>query len=108
MYWYNLIKAKNRFKKPKEASRVELLDFETTTFSSDGLTDIRPSSTGAKAPVFPHNQCMIVGFTNLLFPRKFIHCIMLPPFIIIITFLSSSILFTKGEKFDKEVANKVR
>ena len=78
MYWYNLIKAKNQFKKPKEASGVELLDFETTRFLSDGLPDVRPGSTGARAPVFPHNQCMITGFTNLLFPRKFIHCTMLP------------------------------
>ena len=29
MYWYNLTKAKNRFKKPKDTSGVELLDFET-------------------------------------------------------------------------------
>ena len=28
MYWYNFIKAKNQFKKPKELLRVELVDFE--------------------------------------------------------------------------------
>ena len=28
MYWYNLTKAKTRFKKPKDTSGVELLDFE--------------------------------------------------------------------------------
>ena len=28
MYWYNLTKAKNQFKKPKELYRVELVDFE--------------------------------------------------------------------------------
>ena len=28
MYWYDLTKAKNRFKKPKDTSGMELLDFE--------------------------------------------------------------------------------
>ena len=28
MYWYNLTKAKNRFKKPKDPSGVKLSDFE--------------------------------------------------------------------------------
>ena len=40
MYWYNSTKAKNRFKKSKDTSGVELLDIEnskTKSFSSDGL-----------------------------------------------------------------------
>ena len=28
MYWYNLTRAKNRFKKPKDKFGMELLDFE--------------------------------------------------------------------------------
>ena len=28
MYWYNLTQAKNQFKKPKDTSGMELLDFE--------------------------------------------------------------------------------
>ena len=28
MYWYNLAKPKNRFKKPKDTSGVELWNFE--------------------------------------------------------------------------------
>ena len=42
MYWNNLTKAKNQFKKPKDMSGVELLILEiskTTTFSSAGLMD---------------------------------------------------------------------
>ena len=37
MHWYNLNKAKNRFKRPKDTSVAELWNFEN--FSSDGLMD---------------------------------------------------------------------
>ena len=30
MYWYNLAKAKNQFKKPKDISGVKLSDFENS------------------------------------------------------------------------------
>ena len=35
----------------------------------------------AQGSSFSHNQCMMSGFTNLLFRRKFIHCAMVYPFI---------------------------
>ena len=38
-----------------------------------GLPAIGPGSTTARAPVFSHNEGNCVGFTKLLFRRKFIH-----------------------------------
>ena len=45
------------------------------------LPAVRPSCTRPRASVLSHNQCIIGGFTNLLFRRRFIHCAMVFPFI---------------------------
>ena len=46
------------------------------------LPAVRPGSTMARAPVFSHDTCIIGGFTNLLFRRRFAYCAMLHLFIL--------------------------
>ena len=45
-------------------------------------TAIRPGSTMPRAPVFSHNKSNRIGFTKLLFERKFIDFAMMLPFIL--------------------------
>ena len=49
---------------------------------SAGLPTIRLSSTMARAPAYSHNKGNHVGFTKLLFQRKFIHSAVMLPFIL--------------------------
>ena len=54
--------------------------------SSQRLLDCQPACFNtqqhqAQGSSFSHNQCIISGFTNLLFRRRFIHCTMAFPFI---------------------------
>ena len=49
---------------------------------SNGLPAVRPDSIMARAPVFSQNKGNRVGFTKLLFQRKFVHCAMMFPFIL--------------------------
>ena len=69
------------------------------------LPAIRPGSTMARSPVFSHNTCIIGGFTNLLFRRRFAYCAMLHLFIL--PFVSSSISLIESEKWYKEGINEV-
>ena len=52
---------------------------QTTSFSSACQPAVRPGSTSARTPDFCHNHCTIVGFMNLLFRKRFLHCALLPP-----------------------------
>ena len=56
---------------------------QTTRFSSAcwpaRLPAVTPSSTSAGAPDFSDHHCKI---TNLLFQRRFLYCILLPPLIL--------------------------
>ena len=72
----------------------------------NGLPAVRPGSTMAKAPVFSHDTCIIGGFTNLLFRRRFATalCSIFSSFL---PFVSSSISLTEGEKWYKEGVNEV-
>ena len=42
---------------------------------------VRPGFASPRAPVLSHNQCIIGGFMNLLFQRRFIHWAMVFLFI---------------------------
>ena len=72
--------------------------------SSACLPAVRPGSTKPRDPVFSHNPYIIVRFTNLLFRRRFIHCMMVFPFIpyCLAFFLKKGEkLLTKGENSQK-------
>ena len=47
-HWYNLTKDKNQFKKPKDTSGVELLDFDNFFIC---WTAIRPTSARGMGPI---------------------------------------------------------
>ena len=72
---------------PENAPRVELQVFENLSNFKFFVCRpacqpaVRPGSTSAKAPVFCHNHCIIGGFTNLLFRRRFLNCAMVRPLI---------------------------
>ena len=43
---------------------------------------VRPGYTMARAPVFSNNQGNCIGFTKMLFQRKFMNIVMILPFIL--------------------------
>ena len=69
MYWYNATKSKNRFKKHKDKSGVELSDLKIskTTFSSDGLPAVRPTSVRHMGPILSITKALAACNTDLLF-----------------------------------------
>ena len=66
--------------------KVKYTEFKFSYFTRvrlpASLPAVRPGSTMARAPVFSHNKGNRIGFTKLLFRRKFIHCAMMLPFIL--------------------------
>ena len=63
-----------------ESSYWILKTSKTTSFSSDSLTDVRPTSTRCIGPDFNTMKALTIHNTNLLFWRRFIHCAMMFPF----------------------------
>ena len=63
--------------------KVKYTEFTLQQFRlCNGLPAVRPSSTMAGAPFFPHNKGNRVGFTNPLSRKMFIHCATVLPFIL--------------------------
>ena len=64
---YNLTKANNRFKKPKDTSGMDLLDFEFFVCR----TSVRPTSARCMGPVLIISKALFICNTDLLFEDLF-------------------------------------
>ena len=82
----NVVTVLNAAKNSKIRSTMNFKNLKFTRIMSASQpasqSAVKPGSASAMALEFLHNKGNRVGFTKLLFRRRFIHCAMVLPFIL--------------------------